>query len=128
MFLIFISVLNDIIAASFNSPFLFSPIITINRDILNKSICCAVHSSIMRLNESSMDKLIGLIETSVKMQMFSTNGPRQVLLLTLNHLDSVRELACTNQLKQSLDLVQYNFYQVIYSFISYNYYIYLEYK
>lgn len=67
----------------------------------------------MRLNESSMDKLIGLIETAVKMQMFSTNGPRQVLLLTLNHLDSIRELACTKQLKQTIDIVQQNFYQVI---------------
>lgn len=112
-FFIYIAVLNDIIAASFNCPFLFAPTITINRDILNKNICCAVHSSIMRLNESSMDKLIGLIETSVKLQMFSTNSPRQVLLLTLNHLDSVRELACSNQLKQILDLVQYNFFQVI---------------
>jgi len=65
----------------------------------------------MRLNESSMDKLIGLIETSVKMQIFSTNGTKQVLLLTLNHLDSIRELACTNQLKQSLDPVQHNLYQ-----------------
>lgn len=60
-----------------------------------------------------MDKLMGLIETSVKMQMFSTNGPRQVLLLTLNHLDTIRELAGTNQLKQGMDLVQHNFYQVI---------------
>lgn len=60
-----------------------------------------------------MDKLIGLIETSIKMQLFSANGPMQVLLLTLNHLDSIRELACTNQLKQSIDLIQNNFYQVI---------------
>lgn len=67
-----------------------------------------------------MDKLIGLIETSVKIQMFSANGPRQVLLLTLNHLDSIRELACTNQLKQSIDIVQHNFYQVISQLISYN--------
>lgn len=67
----------------------------------------------MRLNETSMDKLIGLIETSVKMQLFSTNCSRQVLLLTLNHLDAVRELGSTNQLKQCIDLVQHNFYQVI---------------
>lgn len=112
IYLIYVAVLNDIISASFNCSFIFSPTSIIDRNILNKSICRAVHSSIMRLNESSMDKLISLIETSVKMQMFSTNGPRQVLLLTLNHLDSIRELACTNQLKQSIDLVQHNFYQV----------------
>lgn len=113
IFLIYVAVLNDIISASFNCSFIFFPTSIVNRDILNKNIICAVHSSIMRLNESSMDKLISLIETSVKMQMFSTNGPRQVLLLTLNHLDSIRELSCTNQLKQSIDLVQHNFYQVI---------------
>lgn len=73
----------------------------------------------MRLNETSMDKLLGLIETSVKMQMFSTNGPRQVLLVTLNHLDTIRELSCTNQLKQKIDLVQHNFYQVNKLIISY---------
>lgn len=72
----------------------------------------------MRLNESSMDKLMGLIETSVKMQMFSTNGPRQVLLLTLNHLDSIRQLANTDQLKKRIDLVQHNFYQVITNYTS----------
>lgn len=60
-----------------------------------------------------MEKLMGLIETSVKMQMFSINSPKQVLLSTLNHLDSIRDMACTNQLKQSIDLVQHNFYQVI---------------
>lgn len=67
----------------------------------------------MRLNDSSMEKLMGLIETSVKMQMFSINSPRQVLLSTLNHLDSIRDMACTNQLKHSIDLLQHNFYQVI---------------
>lgn len=113
IYLIYIIVINDIIAASFDCPFLFASTSIINRDILNKIIYCAVHSSIMRLNESSMDKLMGLIETSVKMQMLSANGPRQVLLLTLNHLDSIRELASTNQLKQRIDLVQHNFYQVI---------------
>ncbi|XP_026804788.1 protein OSCP1-like [Rhopalosiphum maidis] len=104
-------VLNDIIAASLNCPFLFVPTSIINKDVLDKSICCAVHSSIMRLNDSSMEKLMGLIETSVKMQMFSSNGPRQVLLVTLNHLDSIRELASTHQLKQSVDIIQHNFYQ-----------------
>ncbi|KAF0765025.1 protein OSCP1-like [Aphis craccivora] len=104
-------VLNDIIAASLSCPFLFVPTSIINKDILDKSIRCAVHSSIMRLNDSSMEKLMGLIETSVKMQMFSSNGPRQVLLVTLNHLDSIRELACTHQLKQSIDVIQHNFYQ-----------------
>jgi len=111
--LVFIAVLNDIIAASLSCPFLFVPTSTINKDILYKSIRCAVHSSIMRLNDSSMEKLMGLIETSVKMQMFSSNGPRQVLLVTLNHLDSIRELASTHQLKQSIDVIQHNFYQVI---------------
>ncbi|CAH1736003.1 unnamed protein product [Aphis gossypii] len=104
-------VLNDIIAASLSCPFLFVPTSIVNKDILDKSIRCAVHSSIMRLNDSSMEKLMGLIETSVKMQMFSSNGPRQVLLVTLNHLDSIRELASTHQLKQSIDVIQHNFYQ-----------------
>jgi len=117
--LVFIAVLNDIIAASLSCPFLFVPTSIINKDILDKSIRCAVHSSIMRLNDSSMEKLMGLIETSVKMQMFSSNGPRQVLLVTLNHLDSIRELACTHQLKQSIDVIQHNFYQVIDCYLTY---------
>lgn len=75
----------------------------------------------MRLNNTSMDKLMGLIETSIKMQIFSTNGPRQVLLLTLNHLDSIRKIACSNQLKLSIDLLQHNFYQVIVNYSIENY-------
>ncbi|XP_050434253.1 protein OSCP1 isoform X2 [Adelges cooleyi] len=107
-----IIVLNDIIAASFSCPSLFTVLPIFSREIINGKICTAAHSSIMRLNEPSMEKLIGLIETSVKMQMFSANGPRQVLLLTLNHLDSVREMTCIKQLKQTIDLVQHNFSQI----------------
>jgi len=32
--------------------------------------------------------------------------------MTLNNLDAIREITCRNQLKESLDPVQHNLYQV----------------
>ena len=65
------------------------------------------HTSIMRLNESSMDKvrianffkcfnflitfkLFDLMTMAVKYQLCLCSKPRDVLLVTLNHFDSIR--------------------------------------
>ncbi|CAJ0580756.1 unnamed protein product, partial [Mesorhabditis spiculigera] len=50
------------------------------------------HSSIMRLNESSMDKLYDLITMTVKYQIQTIAMPEQVLTVTINHLDGLRDL------------------------------------
>ena len=71
--------------------------------IIFERIC---HTSIMRLNESSMDKvnyyfsfnfltksflfqLFDLMTMAVKYQVSLTMQPREILLVTLNHLDTI---------------------------------------
>eukprot|EP00994_Dinema_validum_P008176 NODE_724_length_1391_cov_56.061848_g533_i0.p1 GENE.NODE_724_length_1391_cov_56.061848_g533_i0~~NODE_724_length_1391_cov_56.061848_g533_i0.p1 ORF type:complete len:376 (-),score=102.16 NODE_724_length_1391_cov_56.061848_g533_i0:173-1300(-) len=48
------------------------------------------HSSIMRLSESSMDKLYDLMTMGFKYQLVSCTHPRELVEVTLNHLDSIR--------------------------------------
>ena len=50
------------------------------------------HSSIMRLNKSSMDKLYDLMMMGLKYQIVSCNSPQQYLQVTLNHLESMKIL------------------------------------
>ena len=48
------------------------------------------HSSIMRLNESSMDKLFDLMTMGFKYQMIACRYPQELLHVTLNHLYQLR--------------------------------------
>eukprot|EP01038_Epipyxis_sp_PR26KG_P012081 gene12081-16167_t len=50
------------------------------------------HSSIMRLNKTSMDKLYDLMTMGVKFQIVSCKSPHQYLQVTLNHLDSLVDM------------------------------------
>ena len=50
------------------------------------------HASIMRLNETSMDKLYDLMTMACKYQLCAASEPKHVLLVTLNHLDGMRKL------------------------------------
>lgn len=48
------------------------------------------HSSIMRLNEASMDKLFDLMLMGFKYQLLSCAYPGEMLQVTRNHLDALR--------------------------------------
>eukprot|EP00428_Durinskia_dybowskii_P073479 CAMPEP_0170411334 /NCGR_PEP_ID=MMETSP0117_2-20130122/30370_1 /TAXON_ID=400756 /ORGANISM="Durinskia baltica, Strain CSIRO CS-38" /LENGTH=254 /DNA_ID=CAMNT_0010668931 /DNA_START=35 /DNA_END=796 /DNA_ORIENTATION=+ len=50
------------------------------------------HSSIMRLNESSMDKLFDLMAMGFKYQIMSCVAPQEMIDVTHNHLDVVKRL------------------------------------
>lgn len=50
------------------------------------------HSSIMRLNKTSMDKLFDLMTMGVKYQLICCKCPQQYLQVTLNHLDTLMEM------------------------------------
>jgi hypothetical protein len=58
------------------------------RQIFNK----LAHSSIMRINESSMDKLYDLMTMGVKYQWIRCNVPQQMLQSTYNHLTALRKI------------------------------------
>lgn len=51
------------------------------------------HSSIMRLNKTSMDKLYDLMTMGVKYQLLSCASPQQYLQITLQHLDGLQNIA-----------------------------------
>ena len=48
-----------------------------------------VQSSIMRLNRESMDKLYDLMTMVFKYQVLMVPSPRQIVGVTLNHLDTI---------------------------------------
>jgi len=51
------------------------------------------HSSIMRINEPSMDKLYDLMTMGVKYQFLCCNFPQQMLQVTCNHLTAMAVIA-----------------------------------
>jgi hypothetical protein len=88
-------VLIDVVRALFSEVFveeLFRPqeMYTVNstRQVFDK----LAHSSIMRLNKSSMDKLFDLIFMGFKYQILGCSSPVQYLHLTFLHLESVKHL------------------------------------
>lgn len=54
------------------------------------------HSSIMRLNESSMDKLFDLMAMGLKFQLMLCGRPEEILEVTLNHLAGMRAHVAEN--------------------------------
>lgn len=60
------------------------------------------HSSIMRLNKTSMDKLFDLMTMGVKYQMLSCKAPHQLLQITLNHLDSLKSMISTESIQDMI--------------------------
>lgn len=61
------------------------------------------HSSIMRLNKTSMDKLYDLMTMGFKYQLLQSISPQQYLHTLLNHLDSIKEMIGNDPVS---DLVQ----------------------
>lgn len=49
-------------------------------------------SSIMKLDKGSMDKLFDLMIMMVKYQLKAATGPREVILIILNHIDAMRDI------------------------------------
>lgn len=75
-------------------------------------------SSIMKLDKSSMDKLFDLMIMMVKYQLRVVTGPREVILITLNHIDAMRDMVsdvnaqkCVSMVHQmvvNVSITQYN--------------------
>lgn len=99
-------VLQDVSAALFSQKFvteltkpqeIYSPSAT--REIFDR----LAHSSIMRLSESSMDKLYDLMTMGFKYQLVTCCHPRELIEVTLNHLESIR--ASVESSARTADLV-----------------------
>lgn len=88
-------VLNDVVRTMYYPRFieeLFKPqemySIHSTRQIFDR----LAHSSIMRLNESSMDKLFDLMAMGFKYQIISCTAPQEMVDVTLNHLNALKRL------------------------------------
>lgn len=79
----------------FNSKLIsevFKPHNTITFALLRSVFEKLAHSSIMRLNEQSMNKLFDLMVMVVKYQLVGCSKPSDLLLITDNHLASLQEM------------------------------------
>ncbi|XP_037683633.1 protein OSCP1 isoform X3 [Choloepus didactylus] len=87
-------VLNDIISTMFNRKFmeeLFKPQDLYSKKALRTVYDRLAHASIMRLNQASMDKLYDLMTMAFKYQVLLCPRPKDVLLVTFNHLDAIKD-------------------------------------
>jgi len=98
-------IMQDIVSNMFSERFLeeiFRSQEVCTRKALRTIFERLAHTSIMRLNESSMDKLFDLMTMAVKYQMSLISKPRELILVTLNHLDSIVPFIADSSLCMSL--------------------------
>lgn len=59
----------------------------------------------MKLDEDSMNKLFDLMMMMFKYQLVAATGPREVVLITLNHVDALRQMITLSNGHESITLV-----------------------
>ncbi|KOO53815.1 protein oscp1 [Chrysochromulina tobinii] len=86
-------VLQDVIRTMYNPKFiseLFRPQDIYAMSSVRQVFDRLAHSSIMRLNETSMDKLFDLMTMGFKYQLLASSYPQELMHITLNHLYQLR--------------------------------------
>ena len=102
------AVMSDIVATMFSSKFMseiLRPQEIFARQNMRIIFDKLVHVSIMRLNAVSMDKLYDLMVMAVKYQILFCSKPKELLLVTYNHLDSIRKLLPSSSSSSTQQLV-----------------------
>uniref|UniRef100_A0A665W764 Organic solute carrier partner 1a n=1 Tax=Echeneis naucrates TaxID=173247 RepID=A0A665W764_ECHNA len=87
-------VMNDIIGTMFTKAFmdeLLKPQQLYSHRTMKTVLTRLAHASIVRLNAASMDRLYELMVMAFKYQVFLCPRPKDLLLISYNHLDTVRE-------------------------------------
>ncbi|CEO94746.1 hypothetical protein PBRA_003559 [Plasmodiophora brassicae] len=90
-----IRVLEDVVSTMFNPKFvdeIFKPKPIYTNDALQQIFRRLAHSSIMRLNETSMEKLYDLMTMGFKYQVLSCTVPSDLLKITVKHLNTLMSL------------------------------------
>lgn len=88
-------VLQDVVKAMYSPQFLselFKPQEMYTAASTKQIFEKLAHSSIMRLNKSSMDKLFDLMSMGFKKQLITCNSPQMLLHVTLTHLESIKAI------------------------------------
>ena len=106
-----VRVLRDVVKTMYNPQFikeLFVPqkLQTMKQtlDVFNN----LAHSSIMRLNQSSMSKLFDLMTMGVKYQLLQATDPCEYIQVTLNHLESLKLIVDDQSVGKLLDAAAAN--------------------
>lgn len=90
-----IKVIHDVVSHLFDKKFIAGinkhKIVAKHQDVRQMFEKLA-HSSIMRLNSTSMSKLFELMLMSLKLQILRTRYPEEMFKITLNHLESIRKI------------------------------------
>jgi len=92
--------MHDIIVNMFSDKFLdeiFKPQELCSKRALKTIFEKLAHTSIMRLNETSMEKLFDLMIMAVKYQICLSPKPKDILHVTLNHLDAIKGYCSDSQ-------------------------------
>ncbi|XP_005938796.1 protein OSCP1a [Haplochromis burtoni] len=87
-------VMNDIVGTMFSKAFmdeLLKPQQLYSHRTLKTVLTRLAHASIMRLNPASMDRLYELMVMAFKYQVFLCLRPKDLLLISYNHMDTIRE-------------------------------------
>jgi len=75
----------------------------VNKTALRKLFEDLAHASIMRLDSASMDKLYDLMIMAFKYQVLMARQPLDLILITLNHIDAIRNFVSTTTLRSQVD-------------------------
>jgi hypothetical protein len=125
-------VINDVVSNLFSNKF--------ENEILKHSKCPKhsnirrvfenlAHSSIMRLNATSMSKLFELMLMSLKLEIVRTRYPEEIYQVTLNHLTSIKDILIKMDKELNKDLIERleniisRFVDIYVKLNSYDYYI-----
>ncbi|XP_004548948.3 protein OSCP1a [Maylandia zebra] len=87
-------VMNDIVGTMFSKAFmdeLLKPQQLYSHRTMKTVLTRLAHASIMRLNPASMDRLYELMVMAFKYQVFLCLRPKDLLLISYNHMDTIRE-------------------------------------
>jgi hypothetical protein len=90
-----VKVLADVCRTMFSAAFvseLFRPQECYSNKATRQVFDRLAHSSIMRLNKGSMDKLYDLMTMGLKQQIFACASPTWLLALSLTHLDGIKAI------------------------------------
>lgn len=99
-------VLQDVISTMFSDKFigeLFKPQKIYSNNSTRQIFDRLAHSSIMRLNESSMNKLYDLMTMGAKYQTLACTEPNELAQVTMNHLDALRGLVKSPEVIKLVD-------------------------
>ena len=104
-----VKVLHDVVTAMFDPAFvdeLFKPQAAYTQKSMRRIMDKLAHSSIMRLSESSMDKLYDLMTMGLKYQLVTCREPEEMLTVTLIHLATLKSYLTDPKVMSMIDAVE----------------------